>query len=56
VIEKCLKEIFFKFILGLGFRPQTNVEKNLILVDKNIPNYGNDSFIKNLNQYLAVCK
>jgi len=39
---------------GLGFRPQPDMEKNLILVDKNADNYENDAFIKNLNQYLAI--
>jgi hypothetical protein len=48
--------MILKFILGLGFRPQLNVEKNLIFVDKNINRYENEPSIKNLKQYLAVCK
>jgi sodium/potassium-transporting ATPase subunit beta len=39
---------------GLGFRPQPEVDKNLILVQKNAP-FGTPSpYVKNLDQYLQV--
>jgi hypothetical protein len=44
------------FFSGLGFRPQPEVDKNLILVQKNAP-FGTPSpYVKNLDQYLQVCK
>jgi len=40
----------------LGFRPQPDVEKNVVIVNRNTDNYANDRFVKSLNQYLQVCK
>lgn len=39
----------------MGFRPQPDIEKSLIFVDENAEHYENNSYIKNLNQYLDVC-
>ncbi|CAF5002761.1 unnamed protein product, partial [Rotaria sp. Silwood1] len=44
----------FKLILGLGFRPQLDIEKNLILIDKTASRNELDPYVKSLNQYFRV--
>jgi hypothetical protein len=50
------KKYNFKLISGLGFRPQPDVGKNLIFVDKNTDNYQADPYFRSLTQYLGVCE
>jgi len=44
------------FSSGLGFRPQPEVDKNIILVQKNAPFGTPNPYVKNLDQYLQVFK
>ncbi|CAF4844033.1 unnamed protein product [Rotaria sp. Silwood1] len=39
---------------GLGFRPQLDIEKNLILIDKTASRNELDPYVKSLNQYFRV--
>jgi sodium/potassium-transporting ATPase subunit beta len=39
---------------GLGFRPQPEVDKNLIVVDKDLSANGKSNYVNNLNHYLDV--
>jgi hypothetical protein len=41
---------------GLGFRPQPEVDKNIIVLKKRIPNEEINRYAKSLDQYLQVCK
>jgi len=39
---------------GLGFRPQPEVDKNLIFVDKNSDDFTDNLYVRSLDQYLNV--
>jgi sodium/potassium-transporting ATPase subunit beta len=39
---------------GLGFRPQPQVDKNIILIEKNAPANESNPYVRNLNQYLYI--
>jgi len=54
--RKCFIFHFFFLLSGLGFRPQPEVDKNLIFVQKNAPLGTPNPYVKNLDQYLQVCK
>ncbi|CAF1158039.1 unnamed protein product [Rotaria sp. Silwood1] len=50
----CMRTRSIPLSPGLGFRPQLDIEKNLILIDKNAFRIGLDPYVKSLNQYLRV--
>jgi len=48
--------MIWKFNLGLGFRPQPYIEKNIIIVNTKTNEGVNDTYVKSLEQYLQICK
>ena len=44
------------FSSGLGFRPQPDVEKNIIMIDRNAERDEVNQYARSLDHYLHVCK
>jgi hypothetical protein len=58
LVRRFLIKYFFVIFLflGLGFRPQPEVDKSLILVNKNGKPNERNPYATSLDQYLQVCK
>ncbi|CAF2760027.1 unnamed protein product [Rotaria sp. Silwood2] len=52
--SSCMRTRTIPLSPGLGFRPQLDVERNLILIDKNASRNELNPYVKSLNQYLRV--
>ncbi|CAF3905157.1 unnamed protein product [Rotaria sordida] len=52
--SSCMRTRSIPLSPGLGFRPQLDIEKNLILIDKNTSRNGLNPYVKSLNEYLRI--